>query len=372
MKFPIYALFLTVLTGYSTVKAQTPSVSGNSTFGINVNDTTNVINVPLKVDAGNLSAIKIKTGHPAFVRIGSYSGDQFCKAITVGEINSNMSLPITLQTKAFIIQGDYDVNIAYTNGTKVGFLNFTLHRDPAILSSSTITITEHGSSPECDQLKLTETGNKGGAVNIKITNPYVPGLSSDTLIVFPNNTFSITPSGQLMIPFRLKNELFSKLPLGKTQTNLLVSGNGLSAPISVEVDIYNKRSLLWIFAMIFAGLGLGYLLRHYLQEKRDYDQARLSGLELIRDITIYTKPIQDAAFQVKVTAICNKLKTALDRSFGVFSNTNANEVNGAITIATNDFNAIRTKFEQDLATTTDNCPHFLTLFSQKANCETNS
>ncbi|HAL82449.1 MAG TPA: hypothetical protein DCO83_09580 [Mucilaginibacter sp.] len=247
-------------------------------------------------------------------------------------------------------QGTYELNVAYTITAtgKSAVIPFTLTRQSAVLTAPTVMITETGCDLVSDQLLLKEASGKAGVQLTDLPVPAVPGIKSGKLITFGKTAISIPAAGQQPVPFHIDSIAFKELPLGKTTATMLIASKTLAAPLTVQFEIWNKRSKWWIVVIVLAGLLVGFLVKHFLKDKRDYNQARLNALDEIRDITTYTISVQDPGFQASVKIIIGDLQMAIDQPNGFSTSSSATALNTATTAATTAYNNLKTTFETSL------------------------
>ena len=253
-------------------KAQTVSVSGTANYDINTTVAVYTISVPLKLDAVKFSEFKLTGNKPFSIRNGNSSDQRFFDGVTVTAIDGPPHLQLIVHPELLDEQGTYELNVAYTITAtgKSAVIPFTLTRQSAVLTAPTVMITETGCDLVSDQLLLKEASGKAGVQLTDLPVPAVPGIKSGKLITFGKTAISIPAAGQQPVPFHIDSIAFKELPLGKTTATMLIASKTLAAPLTVQFEIWNKRSKWWIVVIVLAGL-----LRWFFSQTFPERQTRL-------------------------------------------------------------------------------------------------
>jgi len=350
----IKSLFTVIVLAALSLRtgAQTVAPAGATNYDINTNVAVDTITVALKLDGIKFSDLKFTEPKPFSVRNGSSSDQRFFNGISFSATEHPPHVSLIVRPDLLDASGIYDVNLEYTVTAtgKTGFLTFTLTRQAAVLAAPTVTIAETGCSLVSDQLLLRETGGKAGIRVAGLPPPGVPGIKKGDLITFAQAPVSIAPGGQQPIPLTIDRKIFEELPLGETKATMQITQKGLAAPLQVQFEIWNKRSKWWIVGIVIGGLALGFLVRHFLKDKRDYEQARLNAIDLIRDITTFTMRIEDPEFQSSVNTIISNLRSAIDGQSGANPADAATALNTATATAKTAYGNLKTTFQTTLQT----------------------
>ncbi|QKJ32818.1 hypothetical protein HQ865_24700 [Mucilaginibacter mali] len=333
--------------------AQTTIIAQGSPFELKT-DKPQVIPVTLRMDKP--TELHFDTVSVFSARNGNVSAEAYRKGIAISWDQRQSLLKLTVDPALLDAQGTYDVNLRYHIGSSTDnlYLNLSLVRSPAVLTVDKINITEQGTDRKADSLIITETSGKAGAGSLKLSFCYVPGVPKGRLITLPQQPIDVLPGGQTTVAYHIDEDLFKTLPIGETVGKLQLTSNSIAAPIPVQVDIWNKRSRWWIVLTVFTGLLIGTLVRHVLKDKKDREQARLNGLQLVRDIKDYTGTIEDPKFQAAMNAIVQDVLTAIAPSNNAVLLAGVSAITDKIDAARKKYNSQKDTFESILNTSKTN------------------
>ncbi|QTE36491.1 hypothetical protein J3L18_25690 [Mucilaginibacter gossypii] len=347
MKKAIY-LILLIFTA-TTARAQTITVQGTP-FEINTEKETKI---PVKLKLDKPLELHFDTVSAFAVRNGNVSSDAYLKGIRISWNPKLAALTLTVDPALLDAQGNYDVSLRYQSGnaTDYSYLPLTLVRPPAVLTADKINIAEQGSTRKTDPLVITETGGKAGADGLRISSAYFPVVQG-SLITLPAKPIKILPGGLVTIAYHLDPDLFDALPLGETVGKVQLMAGSVAAPIPVQIDIWKRLSKWWIVLTVFGGLLTGTFVRHFLKERKEREQARLNGLQLVQDIKSFTAAIEDPKLQADVNMIVQTVLTAISPENNAANLNGTTVITKAIEDARTAYNTRKATFQTQIDTET--------------------
>ncbi|MEA5259186.1 hypothetical protein VB264_15425 [Arcicella aquatica] len=348
MKKTFYLILVIITT--TIARAQTITVEG-SLFEMNTEKETKI---PVKLKLDKPVELHFDTVSAFSVRNGNVSSDAYIKGIKVSWNPKMSELTLTVNPALLDAHGNYDVNLRYQTGnaTDYHYLNLKLIRPQAVLTVDKINIAEQGSVRTTDPLVITETSGKAGADGLRISSAYFPGVQGN-LITLPAKPVKILPGGQVTIAYTLEKDLFEALPFGETIGKVQLMTNSVVAPIPVQIGIWKRLSKWWIVLTVFAGLLTGTFVRHFLKEKKEREQARLNGLQLVQDIKGFTITIEDPKLQEDVNVIVQNVLTAISPENNSANLNGTAVITKAIDDAQNAYNDRKRAFKTQTDTETD-------------------
>jgi hypothetical protein len=144
----------------------------------------------------------------------------------------------------------------------------------------------------------------------------------------------------------LNATLTADSPLGVSKGTVNLTSDQLGSAQAVTVEVFERISPWWIPIIVIVGVGVGFLVRHFLEKGIEFRQARRRGLLLLNEIhartTRFEGPICEALLNVE-----NELKRVLENDEAVRPN-DTDAINTAITTARTGLDDALTKYRVEL------------------------
>lgn len=307
----IAALFLSLAS-----MAQT-SVQGQTSFPLDCSGVTDTISIPVKPVGG----LKLPGERPLLVKLANNRiSTMHRNAIRLRLDPSLPLIDMEVNTLVFNKPGTYEVDILCLSGTKdSATLVVFLTRPAAMLDTPpTLHINMEGQTVKADALFLHEKGGNSGISFLRLSSPNIRGVDTGNLLTFDSAAYGLSANGFLKAAYRVQRKIVSDLPLGTTTGQLWISAPELAAPVAVNIEIKNTLNKVFIIVFLLLGLLLGGLVRHFLQDRKDGEEARMKGLTLVQQIDTESSVATDEAYRKSVKDLLDKLTPLLEGKTGLF------------------------------------------------------
>ena len=310
-------VFYTLLTG---VNAQTVSLLDQSTFDLRGTVLADTVTVPLKLDKVNLADVDLVSDTPFIVKSGNKNNQLFKNAIRIYLDRQQPFIRLVVDMKMLNMQGTYEVSIGYTiKKDTPAILKVSLIRPAATVDTvSTVYIKIAGGKViSYSPFVLNAEKSLSDINGLQLSNPYFTNINRGDLVRFPAASYTIKAGKYFKAEYSFDNNLIADIDLGKTTGRMLVTSPEMTAPITVNFEIFKRINKFWIIVAVFAGLLIGAFVRHYLKDKKEWEQLRIKGFDLVNQIIAETKGIGDKTVQKKINDLVNGLNVMLSSKGGM-------------------------------------------------------
>lgn len=343
-------VFYTLLTG---VNAQTVSPLDQSTFDLRGTVLTDTVTVPLKLDKAALADVDLVSDTPFTVKSGNKNNQRFKNAIRIYLDRQQPVIRLVVDMKMLNMQGTYEVSIGYTiKKDTPALLKVSLVRPAATVDTvSTVYIKIAGGKVITYGPFVLNAEKSLSDINVlQLSNPYFTSINRGDLVSFPAASYTVKAGKYFKAEYSFDNKLISGLDLGKTTGKMLVTSPEMTAPITVNFEIFKRVNKFWIIVAVFAGLLTGALVRHYLKDKKEWEQLRIKGFDLVNQIIAETKGIGDKTVQKKINDLVNGLNVMLSSKGGMsrFTGREDAPLTKKIDETVIAYNSIKDKFKESL------------------------
>ncbi len=313
------ALTIILFFLFAQVRSQTLALFEQTSFELNGLIPKDTVTVPLKIDSTiNLSDVSVKA-IPFIVRLGDKNSESFKDAIRVYKNDSQPIINFIVDMTKLKIPGTYDLTILYKiRNNAEQPLKIFFKRPAAIIdtvSSILINITKWGGSNSYGAFVL-DAGKSLSDINeIKFSNPNFTKINKGDIISFRDTLYKIKAGERFKAEYTPNEKLISDLPLGETVGQMKVTSPEMT-PVTINFIIIKKLAKPWILVVVLLGLLLGFIVRHFLKDKTEQQEARIKALELMNQIISDTRPISDEPFRKDIAKMLDGLNNVLKTSRG--------------------------------------------------------
>lgn len=323
--------------------------------------------IPIKLKEGELDKVTLVDSKPVYVRLDNKFKKAYADAITISRYSSGMfGLQLIVDMEKLTEPGTYQVLffLASPGRPNQDVIISLIHPAAVLDTVSTMKITINGSSPgSYDPFVLKEKGNRTNIRELTIHSPLFPGIPDSNLLQFKTSHASIHAGTVFTTNYQLNDALIEKIPLGVTKGKVELNAPEMEKPVTIEVEIINKRSKWWIIITVLAGILLGTMVRIFLKNRKELATIKLRAQGLAERIAKDTASIQDVSFKNEIRTILQTLNDDLNKSgFTLKADDRKKELEDSITQATNDYNAKKQAFEARLKKTSDDLRLLLPAF----------
>ncbi|WP_143053741.1 hypothetical protein [Parapedobacter koreensis] len=198
-------------------------------------------------------------------------------------------------------------------------------------------------------LLIKETGLQAGIDSLIIAVPYFKKANTSATLTV-TNPHRIPAGSVIGVTYDVPDEFKKDLPLGVTVGSFELFSPEMKEQLVVPIKIVKKRGGFCLLFCLFSGLLLGWVVRHYLQNKKDSEESKLSALALLEKMTQEKDRVKDGKFRTEVAKLINDLDTKLQKhtffaDMLKSTNTLENEMNSTL----QQFEACKSDFEQRIA-----------------------
>ncbi|GGH65785.1 hypothetical protein HNQ91_002007 [Filimonas zeae] len=317
------------------------------TFSIQATAQQQTLTIPLQLEKKLQKTVALKYNYPVFMQLNNCFDSIYmtsCRLMLIkGE---NPYLLFTIQTDQLRQPGTYKGLVAFTDrpgGTTI-HVPFSLIRPFATLDTvSTVYIHISDSDIKEGNFDITETSGRSRVAALQMALWLtLPGQQQ--LLTFPATPYVSEANTNASLKYSLNKEAIANLPRGVTRGKIKVSAPELVAPLFVPVEITKTRSKCWIVILILAGLLAGFCIRHFLQDKKDHENAKTKLYEVMEKIRRATSNIEDSKLKKGVKTIMEELLLLTTASPGRWKARNK-AIEEALNKATTDYAALKTDWE---------------------------
>ncbi|MBS0031810.1 hypothetical protein ACTJJ0_32760 [Chitinophaga sp. 22321] len=351
MKKSIFLLAWLLSCLSAAVTAQT-----SATVSVELDGKVNVdtISIPMPLQAGKPIKFSLAGNRPYSVKLGdTLLNERVIRAFNIyGGDTILPAIHVIVNMKVLARPGSYKIAIPIKRADTIELVNLILVRAPAVID--TLTTARIVVSGRCvsgsSALVLKETGKLANANDLTIHAPYFNFVNDSNLVSFKHPVTNLSAGGVLQVFYDLNIPNIKKLPLGKSMGFAQVTSSNLSAPLVIPFEITNKRSNWWICVAIVLGLLAGLGLRHYLADKKQWEQQRMTGFLFIEKIRQESARIQDKEYRQAVGQLLLDLNVLLEKNGGAgyFTGVADADITAKITEVTTAYNALKTDLEKRL------------------------
>lgn len=273
---------------------------------------TAVARIPVQLDtAVRLSDVTLQV---VDVRRGMRFDETWHRAFSVSPAKDGDALLVHADLAAASLPGPYLLAVRATApGKAPTVLQMALVRPAAVLAAGPLKLQRvlwPGSSTVTGTLQVRETGGLSRADSLRLQGPTLLGPDGgavDGSLELQGMLPRLPPGGKAAVGYQLEGGL----PLGKSTGTLRIHSPQSAAPLEVPVEVVTRRSLLWLFLSVVAGLGAGWLLRVHAARRIELNQARLPGYDLAERMQAEVTRTKDADFVGAVQRPLAALQAAL-------------------------------------------------------------
>lgn len=355
MKKRYSLLLIFLLCQVLTANAQTPAAIPITLDGTALLDT-----FTLPLDTSKPWKLSLASDTPYTLKMdGKLLSNQLKKAFYIYTNDPNRpAVNIRVDLKILAKPGTYELAIPFNKvGSDVQFIHVAMVRPAATIDTlSTVSMAISGNTPSVGTaLVLKETGKLSAVNDLVIHPPYFSSINDTNLITFRPGVYHIDAGGILQIIYTKDLSKIDKLPLGPNKGIAQITSPNLSAPMLVPFEIINKRSAWWICVVILLGQLAALLTRHYLADKKAWEEKRAIGFTFIEKIHTDSAQIQDAGYRSEVNALLSGVAVLLEKNGGMsyFTGIADEDINAKIQEVTTKYNELKAAFEKKLRAQND-------------------
>jgi len=316
-KISLFAIVITMMTG---INAQIVSVLDQSIFDLRGTVLTDTVIVPLKLENVNLADLDLVSDTPFFVKSGNKNNQLFKNAIRVYIDHQQPVIKLVVDMKMLNMQGTYEVSFRYTvKNASPTPLKVSLVRPAATIDTvSTVYINIAGGKVISSSPFVLNAEKSLSDINVlQLSNPYFTTINRGDLVNFPAASYNVKAGKYFKAEYSFDDKLIPEIGLGKTTGKMLVTSPEMTASITVNFEIFKRISKFWIIVTVFFGLLIGVLVRHFLKDKKEWEQLRIKGFDVINQVIAETKGINDKPFQKEINRMINDLNVMLTTKGGL-------------------------------------------------------
>jgi hypothetical protein len=315
---------LMLLTLSLTAQAQEPWISlYTNTIELDATTEVNTQTIPLKLNKDiSIKDVEIENGKPIYIRLGKSYDKTYQDAVTISLIKDAVpSLQIVTKINLLKKSGVYEGLLSFAdNKDKKQEVSFTLNRPAAKLEGPQILKLNivGGEVTLSDPLVLKESGKLSNITGLQLQAPWFAGINSNSVFDFVKMP-KVNAGQPAQVEYRPVTAVLGKFPLGKTSGKFEINAPELADPLLVDVEILRKESVWWLWGTIILGILSGVLLRHYLKDRKELEEKKIEGDELLLKIQGEISGIEDPEFNKEVRALMEPLNNALKEKSTPFS-----------------------------------------------------
>ena len=351
-KFLSFLVLLACCFGISVpVNSQGPAPFSATLDGTVSIDT---ISIPMALENGHPLKLSLASPRPYTVKSGgNLLGEQYGRAFNIYLDEKGLpTMGIVVDMRLLAKAGTYEIAVAFRRVDSLQLISVTLTRPAPVLDTiSTARITIDGCSPSYSTaLVLKETSKLANISGLVVHPPYFNICNDSTLIAIDKRAVDLPAGTALEFIYHLNNTSIDKLPLGKNTGFAQVTSPNLQTPLVIPFEIINKRSSWWIVVTIVLGLITGLVVRHYLADKKQWEQQRMNGFICIENIQKEVVLIQDKPYRDAVAQLLLGLNALLEKAGGAayFTGIADPDIAKKIQEVTTAYNELKAGLEQRL------------------------
>jgi len=299
--------------------AQNMTLINQNIIELDATDTAADFSIKVKMTGtAKFADVKLTSDKPDDVQLGAKS---YKDALTIEKNKSGApALNVHANMQLLNQQGTYAVTLQYevTAGSPE-YLTFSLSRPAATIDTvSTVHVQVVGGTVRDGGFMLNAHGSKASIHHLKLSSPRFADINEPALLHFKEPEYTILAgSDTFQAVYEFNQAALNKLTLGRYSGKLYVTAPELVATLIVPFDIWIRSNPFYLFLYIFIGLALGFLARHYLKEKKEWEATRIRAFQLQAKIVSETDKITDAAFKKDIDDLLSKLNPFLNVTIGL-------------------------------------------------------
>ncbi|NLU92358.1 hypothetical protein [Chitinophaga sp. Ak27] len=322
-----------------------------------LNGTVNIdtVSIPLPLENGHPPKLSLASSRPYTVKSGgNLQGEPYSRAFNIYLDEKGFpTIGIIVDMRVLAKAGTYELAVMFkkTDST-LEPVTVTLVRPAPVLDtiSTPRVIIDGCTTTFSTALVLKETSKLANISGLVVHPPYFNICNDSTLVAIDKRPVNLSAGTTLEFIYRLNNTSINKLPLGKSVGFAQVTSPNLQTPLVIPFEIINKRSSWWIVVAIVLGLITGLVVRHYLADKKQWEQQRMNGFICIENIQKEVARIQDKPYRDAVAQLLLGLNALLEKAGGAayFTGIADPDIATKIQEVTTAYNALKAALEQRL------------------------
>ncbi|NLR78450.1 hypothetical protein [Chitinophaga eiseniae] len=334
------------------VNSQAP---GPFSAGLDGTVSIDTISIPMPLENGHPLKLSLASPRPYTVKSGgNLLGEQYTRAFNIYLDEKGFpTIGIVVDMRLLAKAGTYELAVVVkkTDSTLETITVTLLRPAPVLDTISTAQVTIDGCTPSYSTaLVLKETSKLANISGLVVHPPYFNICNDSTLIAIDKRPVNLPAGTALEFIYHLNNTSIDKLPLGKSIGFAQVTSPNLQTPLVIPFEIINKRSSWWIVVAIVLGLITGLVVRHYLADKKQWEQQRMNGFICIENIQKEVAQIQDKPYRDAVAQLLLGLNALLEKAGGAayFTGVADPDIAAKIQEVTTAYNGLKAGLEQRL------------------------
>ena len=279
------------------------------------------ISILVKMSGTNkLADVTLLSDTPYKVRIDKSYVEKYRDAIKVVKNNTQSSMEVTADMVLLNKQGTYEITVQYkVKSGPIELFAFSLTRPAATIDTvSTVHIEIAWGNYYTGAFMLNADNSRSTIHNLKLGSPYFRELNHGALIKFSDTPYSIVPNQPFQAEYTLNKDATDKLSLGRYTGKMRIMTPEMQTPVVVNFDVWNRVPHIVLFAWIFVGLILGFLAKHFLKSKKEWESTRLRGFQLQIKAITETRNITDESFKKDINNLLSTLNPYLNTTLSLF------------------------------------------------------
>jgi hypothetical protein len=340
-----------------------------NSFELNATHQHDTVRIPMKLDPSiAFKDVKISYNRPIYVRLEKKYDKTYLDGFTLVPQNENAVPGIQIDADLSIIRssGTYELYFAFSAPQKeTQEFSFSIVRPASRLESQqTVHIVMEGQElKQQDPFVIKETGKLSAISQLQLPPPLFSGANKSDIVTFPSHSYTVSAGSVFHEKYTANKDEISNLPLGKTTGKMEINAPELISPLIVDFEIINKRSKWWIIGLVFLGVFCGAFVRHYVKNKKDLEEKKIEGFDLLEKIKREISVIEDKDFPNEIAGITRDLQIELERKLLPFQEEGSiSKLSTLITDTANRYNDKKKLFEERIKSAKDKLDNLSLLF----------